>query len=312
MTLPEIEELADAIAQRMDGHSGVVFVRPNVSFACIAAAPRRLSVQGRSGLAVLAQGSKRLHLGDRSYWSGGSEYLVSTAPYVSEVEVVESGSRRPLLGMTVALDWTRIGRLLLEMQHDDDGARPQQEPWASGQIDRSLARALLHIAQLACSDEAWEVLGEGALRELYYWALRSETGRLLRHRVARGAALDGVTRAVRFVEAHLGERLHVSAIAKVAGMSPSGLHARFSQVLGESPMQYVKRMRLETARRRIAGGVSVTTAALDVGYVSPNQFSREFRRQFGVAPSQLRRARINGSSATRGAHGSALSDLRED
>jgi AraC-like DNA-binding protein len=286
---PEIEELADTIERHMAGRSGVCFVRPRVSFARISSAPRRIPVEGRPGIAVLAQGSKRLHVGERSYRGSDSEYLVSTATLPGEVEVLECGPKKPLLGVTVEFDWLRLRRLLLEMEHEQDPEPAPRESWVSGPVDRSVARALLHVAQLACSDREWDVLGAGALRELDYWALRSAAGRLLRQRMVGGASLEGVGRAVRFVEAHLTERLDVASIAKAAAMSPSSLHARFSAALGQSPIQYVKRLRLEAARSRIAGGESVTTAAFEVGYASPSQFSRDFRRHFGLAPSRDRR-----------------------
>jgi AraC-like DNA-binding protein len=306
----EIDELAETIERRMAGRSGIVFVRPKVSFARATAAARRIPVVAPAGIALLAHGSKRLHVGARSYCSHGSEYSVSTTTLPGEVEVFEDGTKKPLLGMTVEFDWTRVGRLLLDMEHEQD-CEPPAGPWLAGQVDRSVARAFLHVAQLACSDREWDVLGEGALRELYYWALRSEAGPLLRNRVVHGASLEGVGRAVRFVEAHLSERLDVPTLAKVAAMSPSGLYARFSEALGQSPMQFVKRLRLEAAKSRIAGGERVTTAALEVGYASPSQFSRDFQRQFGLAPSHVRSAALTGTSHPRAGRGRLLSRRRE-
>lgn len=292
--LTEIDELADTIERRMAGRSGVVFLRPKISFARITA-PTRIPVDARAGIAVLAQGSKRLHVVDRSYHSNGSQYLVSTTALRGEVEVLECGPQKPLLGMTVDFEWPRLHRLLMDVQDEPNSDPPARDAWVAGEVDRSVARALLHVARLACSDREWEVLGEGALRELYYWALRSEAGRVMRVRAARRGGLEGVRRAVRFVESHLTDRLDVATIAKAAAMSPSGLHARFSETLGQSPMQFVKQLRLENARGRIAGGESVTTAALEVGYASPSQFSRDFARHFGVAPSRVRGAARNGA-----------------
>lgn len=288
---PEIEELADTIERRMAGRSGALVVRPHVSFARLVAPPRRLLVESRAGIALLAQGAKRLHVGERSYESAGCEYLLSTASARGEVEILESQAKKPLLGITVDFEQRRLARVMLDMEIDRDSGPPPRQAWLSGELDRSLARAFLNVAHLACSDSAWRVLGEGALRELYYWALRGEPGRALRSRMVFGANVDAVRRAAHFIETHLSEPLDVARIARAAAMSPSGLYAHFGELLRESPMQFVKRLRLESAKSRIAAGEGVTRAALEVGYASPSQFSRDFQRHFGVAPSRLKSAR---------------------
>ena len=83
------------------------------------------------------------------------------------------------------------------------------------------------------------------------------------------------------------EPLNVRAIAKQAGMSSSSLHEHFKRATSLSPVQFVKRMRLHEARAQLLGGRGASEAAYAVGYSSPSQFSREFRRMFGHTPSQV-------------------------
>jgi AraC-like DNA-binding protein len=286
--LAEMDELAEVIDRRIGGRSGSVCVRPAVSFARVGHAPARLPVARLPGIAVLAQGAKVLHAGGRSYASRCSTYLVSMAPVAAELEVLEGAGSSPLLGMVVDLDLPRLGRVMVDMVEPRSEEPLANEALVSGTVDRAMGRALLRLAHLVCSDCAWGALHEGAIREVYYWTLRSEAGPLLRHRIARAGGVERVSQAMRFIEANLSEPLEVAAIAKAAALSPSSLHARFKQVLGEPPMQVVKRLRLEAARAQIAAGEGVTTAAFGVGYASPSQFSRDFRRQFGMAPSRVR------------------------
>lgn len=287
-TLVEMEELAEVIDRRMGGRAGSACVRPAVSFARIDRASTRLSGERLPGIAVVVQGAKALRASGRTYTSRGASYLVSTDPVLAEVEVLEARASRPFLGMVVDVDRARLGRLMVDMAEQHSESPPPTTTLASGSLDRAMARALLRLAHLACSDAAWGALHEGAIREVYYWTLASEAGPLLRHGIARAAGVERVARAVRFIEAHLSEPLEVAAIAHAAALSPSALHACFKRVLGEPPMQLVKRLRLEQARAQIAAGEGVTTAAFDVGYASPSQFSRDFRRHFGLAPSRLR------------------------
>jgi AraC-like DNA-binding protein len=77
----------------------------------------------------------------------------------------------------------------------------------------------------------------------------------------------------------------VEALAKRVGLSPSAFHLHFKSVTGLSPLQYQKRFRLQEARRLMLGeGFDAAEAAFRVGYESPSQFGREYRRLFGTSP----------------------------
>jgi AraC-like DNA-binding protein len=177
--------------------------------------------------------------------------------------------------------------------HGEDDPTPARGTvsMASVAAERRMTRAMLRLAEVACADTEWSALGVGALDEVYYWALRGDAGAMLRARVTRGASVGPVARAVRFIESHLGEGIDVAAIAKAAAMCPTNLHARFRDVMAESPMQFVKRRRLEQALARVATGESVTEVALAIGYASLSHFSRDFRRHFGMPPSQIKGSR---------------------
>jgi AraC-like DNA-binding protein len=72
-------------------------------------------------------------------------------------------------------------------------------------------------------------------------------------------------------------------------MSVSSSHKHFKAITSTTPLQFQKELRLLEARQLLrTGGASVTTAAFDVGYESPSQFSREYARKFGVPPSEDR------------------------
>ena len=116
------------------------------------------------------------------------------------------------------------------------------------------------------------------------------------HRPRRGEAppdrrgrrpAQRVARAIRWLREHFAEPLRVETLAKHVGMSPSALHLHFKSMTALSPLQYQKRSRLQEARRLMVGeGLDAGEAAFRVGYESPSQFGREYRRMFGAPPKQ--------------------------
>lgn len=130
-------------------------------------------------------------------------------------------------------------------------------------------------------------MGQGSLNEVYYRLVTAKGGALVRKRLALSGGLDQIGRAIKHIEDHLTEPLNVEMVARLVGMSPSGFHAKFKEATSQSPMQFVKRLRLNAARNLLLEGHSATEAAFQVGYSSASQFSREFSRQYGLPPSKV-------------------------
>jgi AraC-like DNA-binding protein len=94
-----------------------------------------------------------------------------------------------------------------------------------------------------------------------------------------------VSRAIRKIHSHYQDRLDVEQLAKEASMSVPNFHLHFRTVTDSSPMQYLKSTRLHQARLlMLRNEMSASAAAFNVGYESPSQFSREFKRFFGRTP----------------------------
>src|SRR5581483_2032484 len=123
------------------------------------------------------------------------------------------------------------------------------------------------------------------LREITYRVLTGPHGPRLRQVAAAGAPAQRVARAVRWLKDHFAEPLRVETLARRVRMSPSAFHLHFKAVTALSPLQYQKRLRLQAARLLMLGdGLDAAEAAFRVGYESPSQFSREYRRTFGTPP----------------------------
>ena len=94
---------------------------------------------------------------------------------------------------------------------------------------------------------------------------------------------------IRYIREHISEPLDRESLAEVAGFSVPHFHRVFRAHVGESAISYLRRIRLERAGRKLRmGAVDITEVALAAGYDSHAAFSKAFKGQFGLSPSEFR------------------------
>lgn len=252
-------------------------------------------------LCVVASGQKKAFVGTATYTYDPVTYRVLAVPLPIEIEITRASEDEPLLAMALDLDPVQVAEVVLEME---DSRPPSGEGLPSRGIyteplDRELLATVIRLLRCVRDDGRREVLAPLAVREILFHLLSGEHGDVLRRIALRDGRSRGVTRALRFIRSHYKEPLDVSAIARAAYMSPSTLHHDFKAVTSSSPMQYLKKLRLHEARLlMIHGDKTAAGAAYEVGYQSPSQFSREFRRLFGAPPGQhVQSLQADGASA---------------
>lgn len=157
-------------------------------------------------------------------------------------------------------------------------------------VTPELIDAWVRFLRLTSTPTDIPTLGGLYEREILYRVLQGPQGGLLRALARPDSALVQVRRAVEWIRLHYRTSFHIDRLAHEAAMSPSAFHRHFRRATGLSPVQYQKRFRLLAARRLLVSGRSATEAALDVGYESPSQFSREYSRFFGHSPLEEIRA----------------------
>jgi AraC-like DNA-binding protein len=129
------------------------------------------------------------------------------------------------------------------------------------------------------------LLGRQTVREIAYRVLLGEQGGALRALASRDDHFARIARVVKYMHAEHAKPLGAEDLARRAGMSLSVFHHHFKLMTASSPLQYLKRIRLDRAKRLMAhDGYNAGTAARAVGYESASQFSREFKRLFGATP----------------------------
>ncbi|WP_415721946.1 AraC family transcriptional regulator [Photobacterium ganghwense] len=244
----------------------------------------------QQGVVVILQGNKIGHLNDYRFEYDTEHCLIVATPYPIACETFASEDA-PLIGIDIDFDRTLLQELVDSVEQHDDGTLFWREesgrgvavtPITSG-IEDSVCRLL------SCLDKPLDakVLGRQLLREFYFQLLKSEQGYLLSQYCKQDSALSKVSRVINHVQVHFDQKLSIEELAEMAGMSVSAFHRTFKQVVTDPPLQYIKKIRLNKAKTlMIQEGMPANVAAIKVGYESPTQFSREFKRYFGLPPSK--------------------------
>lgn len=251
----------------------------------------RMQIVYRPCICFVVQGHKRLLLGRESLDYGPSDYLVVSLPMPVEGAVIEASATRPCIGLLLEFDPMTLGRLVLEIADEGHALPPTSEPKAlgvfTGRMTGTLRDVLLRFVETLSSPLDRRMLGPGLVREILYRVLTGEQGQRFAALATDAGSGHRVARAIRYLEQNIDQPLDVPSIARVSGMAVSTLHHAFKHVTTMSPIQYLKKLRLHRARALLIAGASVGEASDRVGYASSSQFSREFKRLFGVVPSRV-------------------------
>jgi len=233
-------------------------------------------------LCLILQGAKQVTIGDETLSFGPGECLLVT----HDLPVCSRITSAPYLALVLDVDVATIRELYDEVAEaalDSGRGRAAQ----THQADSGLLDALRRYLALADSPGDAKVLGTLTAKEIHYRLLMAPFGGMLRNLIRHDSNASAVARAIGHIRGDISSPIAVPDLARRVGMSASSFHKHFKAVTATTPLQYQKELRLLEARRLLrTGGASVTTAAYDVGYESPSQFSREYVRKFGVPPSQ--------------------------
>ena len=255
------------------------------------------------GLGVVAQGGKQVILGRESlsYMPGQSMLTTIDLPVVSHV--THATSREPFLGMMLRLDARAILQLAAEMNAPRRQRDAVYRTVSIETLGADLLDALLRLVKLLEQPDLVPHLAPLIQQEITVRLLIGPHGPHLRHIVTVGSPSQQIATAVAWLKQNFVEAFRVDDLADRAHMSPSTFRQHFRSITGVSPLQYQKQLRLQEARQLMLNeSHDAGSAAGQVGYESPSQFSREYSRLFG-APPQRDVSRMRLAQASVGAAG---------
>lgn len=237
-----------------------------------------------------------LHGGKEAIWGGekhfynNKKYICCTMSMPIETGTPETSPENPLIGVYISLNPRLMTEVALEVESIRGSSQkiktaPPPQGVTTACWDPAFTDALYRLLLLEEHPMDLAILGKSRLRELYYAILKGEAGDSFKRAFGIG---NEIARSIEYLSSHLTESITIDDLANEIGMSRAVFHRKFKQATNMSPIQFVKSMRLNHAAMKIAEGTNVNVAAMDVGYVSSSQFSREFKRMYGLSPKQWR------------------------
>jgi AraC-like DNA-binding protein len=276
-----LASLLNEVAEREGRQSSLV---EGVEVIRVSTSVPRAPVVYQPKILIVGQGRKRAYLGGEVYRYDPYNYLVLSVPLPAECET-EASPEEPLLLLAITVEPTMLGELMLDMDESPVSESATPRGISSTPMTAELGGAVIRLLECLKSPLDSRMLGRQTVREIVYRVLQGEQGGALRALANRDEHFSRIARVLKHVHAEFAQPLGVDDMARKAGMSVAAFHHYFKLVTANSPLQYIKRIRLDQARRLMAhDGYNASTAARAVGYESASQFSREFKRLFGVTP----------------------------
>lgn len=238
------------------------------------------------GIVIVCQGTKRGFFGDRVYVYDEQHYLVVAVPVPFTMET-DATPECPLLALYLHLDFQVAAELMIQINHHGLPASDDvPQTMMSSPMDAAMQASVLRFLEAMNRPLDAAILGPGLVRELYFRVLTGGQGHAMRAALEMQGQFGKIGRALELIHATYAEPLDLPVLASQAGMSVPTFHSHFKAITSTSPMQYVKSTRLHQARLlMVRQGITAEAACHAVGYASPSQFNREFKRLFGLTPA---------------------------
>ncbi|MBE4515670.1 AraC family transcriptional regulator [Vibrio parahaemolyticus] len=238
-------------------------------------------------ICLIAQGRKRVLLGEESFIYDANHFLISSVDLPIIANIIEASEEQPYLGLIMELDLTEISQLIVDSELAFTQSKEAQKGIAVGELSESLLDAFVRLAELLDEGQNIKILAPIIKREIFYRLLMSEQGTRLHQIVTAGSHSHQIAKAIDWLKNNFVKPLSVGDLASYTGMSKSSFYTHFRSITSMTPLQFQKKLRLSEARRlMLTENLDAMAATFKVGYESPSQFSREYSRLFGAPPSK--------------------------
>ncbi|HBC3363773.1 AraC family transcriptional regulator N-terminal domain-containing protein [Vibrio parahaemolyticus] len=238
-------------------------------------------------ICLIAQGRKRVLLGEESFIYDANHFLISSVDLPIIANIIEASEELPYLGLIIELDLTEISQLIVDSELAFTQSKEAQKGIAVGELSESLLDAFVRLAELLDEGQNIKILAPIIKREIFYRLLMSEQGTRLHQIVTAGSHSHQIAKAIDWLKNNFVKPLSVGDLASYTGMSKSSFYTHFRSMTSMTPLQFQKKLRLSEARQlMLTENLDAMAATFKVGYESPSQFSREYSRLFGAPPSK--------------------------
>lgn len=235
---------------------------------------------------LLLQGSKQTIFGDREFTFSQGQYMVCSVDIPLMSRIIKASKEKPCIGLVVELDSYLISQLLTEMNTTDAEYRENSTCFAGADADDELINAYIRLVELLDKPEGKQkILAPMILKEIHYLLLTGALGNLIKAANTKGNQYNQIANAINLLKENYKEKINMEELAKSLNLASSSFYKHFKDVTTISPLQYQKQLRLYEAQRlMLTGEYNAESASYLVGYESPTQFSREYKKMFGNPP----------------------------
>ena len=237
-------------------------------------------------IGVMLQGRKKSIIGMEEYIYGEGQCLVVGVDVPSSFYVMDGTEDAPFLCLSLAVDSFLLTRLAAEVPPSPESPSASSMRGVSVEnVDVAVLDAFSRLMDLLDRPEHISMLAPMIIKEIYYRMLLGPQGDFLRRFHTLGSQSTQIAQAVTWLRDNYRSPLQVEELARRVNMATSTFHRHFKEVTSLSPLQFHKRLRLiEAQRLMLSERVDAASAGLAVGYESPTQFNREYKRLFGEPP----------------------------
>lgn len=280
MNQSTIEQLLSLLPRNKTIESAV----SGLFFYCADKPSKAVSYIQEPSICIVLQGAREIYLGADCQRFDKSNLMFCPVNIPLSMHIRHATVEHPVIVLSMKLNLVMIGEVLAKI--------PPKLPNTAGhlgvkwQLDSTIMAAFERLIHLLDYPNDIGFLAPLIQQEIYYRLLIAEQGNKLRQLVVNGSHTHRISKATDWIKTHLNEAIVIEELASRCGMSVSGFHHHFKDITQLSPLQYQKSLRLMEARRLIqANDTQIAQIAMQVGYESPSQFSREYKRLFGISPS---------------------------
>lgn len=279
--------MVDSIGHRTVGNSDSPTAIPSLSFFRREMPMPPCICLVEPSIVLVVQGEKQMLVGGEAYPYDVNRFLITSIDLPANSQIVSASPDQPCLGLVLKLDLRIMAELIaqgglpLPASHDNERGMGI----GLGTVTPVLLEAFKRLLDLLDDPDAIPVLAPLIEREIHYRLLKSDQAARLWQIASVGSQGHRVAKAIDWLKTNYTATLRIDDLAAHVQMSTSSLHQHFRQLTAMSPLQYQKWLRLNEARRLMLNkDLDAASAAFEVGYESPSQFSREYTRLFGAPP----------------------------
>ena len=243
------------------------------------------------GFIFIGHGMKKGYIGEREFTNTPEDYLMITSPQPIECETCVY-EEHAMMGLYVNLDINRL-RKIVSMYNEFTNYNYQNKEISHNVVcnkrTEKIDKVFIKILEVLQTKLDSKMLGDSLLDELYFRILEDSNGFVLQQLCEQGSSFSKISKVIDYIHKKLDQKISIEEMAELAGMSPNNFHRLFKEALNDTPVQYIKKVRLNKARQLILHeNMKAVNASNAVGYDSATQFSREFKRYFGASPGKVK------------------------